>query len=261
MERANAEVCQVGTSSGRLFISPLHRRYLPPYIGDEYMHRRAFLGLLGSGGVLSTAGCTGTSETDTEGQGTEPEFTTPKPSATSTTTVPQRVREWATDAESQEATRPNGAPVSTDRTITDEPGYNQDELEYFPENQTVRYISLRSGGRPAGYDTWTFNEWGRIESAEIGARRASEVTASRLGVEGLGGGMSSPPDESEGLVIIVRIKKVLDRDGKVVSWPVATFPDLLEAAPRSVDVTLTIEGDTYTRTVPVYASYSVPQYV
>lgn len=224
------------------------------------MQRRIFLGLLCSGGVLSTAGCVGTSETDTEGRGTESEFTTPEPSATATTSVSQRVREWARDAEPQGPTRPNGDSVSAARTITDEPGYTQDELEYFPDNQTVRYVSTYSGGSPSGYDTWTFNEWGRIESAEIGAGRASEVTASRLGVNGVGGGISSPPDDSEGLVVTVRIEKMLDRDGDIVSWPVATFPDILEAAPRSVDVTLTIEGDTYTRTVPVYASYSVLQY-
>ncbi|WP_239647751.1 hypothetical protein [Natrinema altunense] len=158
--------------------------------------------------------------------------------------------------------RPDGEPVSVDRTITDDPGYEQDNVEHFPQNKTVRYVSHMSGGEPAAYDTWSFEEWGRIESAEVGATRARTVTARRLGVEEVGSGMSSPPDEAEteGLVITVQISKTLSRDGEVVSWPVATFPDLKGAAPRSVDVTLSIEGDTFSRPVPVYVSYSVMHY-
>lgn len=221
------------------------------------MQRRAFLRLLSSGGVILTTGCAGTSEPEPGEQGTA-EHTVSEPSPTATTTVPRRVREWARDAEPQGPTRPEGEPASVDQTIIDKPGYNQDNIEYFPENQTVRYVM--GSGEPEEYDTWTFNEWGRIESAEVGTRRTVQVTENRLDVEGLGRGISRPPNESGGVVVFVRIEKMLDRDGNVVSWPVTTFPDLIEGAPQSVTVTLTIEGDTYTRTVPVYADYSVLQY-
>ncbi len=229
------------------------------------MQRRRVLCLLGSSSVLGTVGCLSGTEPEPAGRDTESDPTTTAPqssAATSPTTNSSRVRQWATEADSRDPVRPDGEPVSVDRTITDDPGYEQDNVEHFPQNKTVRYVSHMSGGEPAAYDTWSFEEWGRIESAEVGATRARTVTARRLGVEEVGSGMSSPPDEAEteGLVITVQISKTLSRDGEVVSWPVATFPDLKGAAPRSVDVTLSIEGDTFSRPVPVYVSYSVMHY-
>lgn len=92
--------------------------------------------------------------------------------------------------------------------------------------------------------------------------QAGTVAANRLGVEDVGNGISNPPNETEPTspVIEVHVTKTLDRQGEVVEWPVATFPDLRAAAPRTVDVTLSIEGDTYSRTVSVYATYIIRQY-
>ena len=155
-------------------------------------------------------------------------------------------------------TRPDGAPVSVDQSIADEPGYG-DGIEYFPENRTVRYVATESGGAPSSYDTWSFETWGNIETATVDASRAQNVTAQRLGVDSVGGGVSNLPDDAEtdGLVISVAVSKGLDRDGEVTGWPVATFSNLKEVAPRSVDVTLSIEGDTFSRAMPVYVRYSI----
>jgi hypothetical protein len=169
------------------------------------------LSLVSSACGLAVAGCLGLS-------GSEPdEQETPSP-----------VREWARDAESTAPVRATGTPISLDRTITDDPGYEQDNMEYFPENRTVRYVKARIGGEPVAYDTWTFEEWGRIETATNGATRARTVSANRLDVESVGGGISSAPGDAEATnpVIVVHITKTLDREGKVVEWPVATFPDL-----------------------------------
>jgi hypothetical protein len=228
--------------------------------------RRRFLRLLGTAGLVAVAGCLG--DTDPEGgQRGEPtapatgESATPTPGPTETATDAEPVREWASDAEPTGPTRPAGAPVSVERTIADPPGYERDNREYFPENRTMRYAAYVSGGEPAGFDTWSFAEWGRIESASVGGERVRAVTADRLGVEGVGSGVSTPPAgaDTEGPVVTVVLSTSLDRDGEVLRWPVATFPELVATAPRSVDVTLTIEGDTYSRTVPVYAEYQVQQ--
>lgn len=229
------------------------------------MQRRQVICLLGSSSVLGTVGCLGSTESEPAGRETESDPTTTAPqssAATSPTTNSSRVRQWAKEADSRGPVRPDGEPISVDRTITDDPGYEQDNVEYFPQNKTVRYVKLRSGDEPLEYGTWSFEEWGEIESAEVGAARARTVTARRLGVEEVGSGMSSPPDdaETEGMVITVQISKALNRDGEVVSWPVATFPALKESAPQSVDVTLSIEGDTVSRQVPVYVSYSIMHY-
>lgn len=232
--------------------------------GTDGVKRRQALRLIGTGSVLCVTGCVADTEPIPAGHA-EPErpTTTPRsPTATATATDASRVRQWANEAEPRGPTRPDGEPVSVDRTITDEPGYEPNNLEYFPENGTVRYVKYRSGGEPAGYDTWSFEEWGRIETADAGAARVRTVTARRLGVTGIGGGIATPPEEAdtEGLVITVQVSKTLNRDGEVVSWPAATFPALVAAAPRAAEVTLSIEGDTFSRSVPVYARYTVLTY-
>lgn len=209
------------------------------------MHRRRALSLIGSSAALAVAGCLG--------------FPEPEPAGRQPTSS---VREWARDAEAKAPVRATGEPVSLDRTVTDDPGYEEDGFEYFQDNRTYRYVEARSGGEPVAYDTWPFEKWGRLKSATKGSIYAGTIAADRLDVEGVGNGISSPPDGSAATapIIGVHVTKTLDREGEVVEWPVATFPDLKEAAPRSVDVTLTIEGDTFSRTVPVYAEYIVRQY-
>lgn len=227
------------------------------------MERRQFLQLVGSTGLLGAAGCLGNSGAGPSEQGpdSEPSSSTSQSSATATGTGTANVRQWARDADPKVPTRPNGEPIITEQTITDEPGY-EDDIEYFPGNQTVRYVKLVSGGEPAAYDTWSFEEWGSIESAEVGAKRAETVTADRLGVEGVGSAISRPPKDAETdeLVIMLEVTKTVNNDDEVVNWPVATFPAIKKAAPRSVDVTLTLEGDTVSRTVPVYVRYMVMYY-
>lgn len=138
------------------------------------MQRRRALSLIGSGCVLGVAGCLGLSESDPGGQDT-----------------PSPVREWARDAESKDPVRVTGEAVRLERTITDEPGYEQDNFEYFPQNRTYRYVKARSSRETVAYDTWSFEKWGRLKSATKGAIHAGTVTVERLGVEDIASGISS----------------------------------------------------------------------
>ena len=222
---------------------------------NNNMQRRKLLCLISSGSSIAAGGCVGFGETDS----TEQE---PQSESTANTTASSHVRQWAREADAKGPSRPDGEPVSVDQSITDEPGYEQDDIEYFPQNQTVRYVKYISGGEPAAYGTWSFDEWARIETAEIGATQAQTVTAQRLDIEELRSGISSPPEdaETEGPVITLQISKEFWRDSDVVRWPVTTFPNLKRVAPHSVDVTLSIEGDTYSWIIPVYVEYVIMQY-
>jgi hypothetical protein len=214
------------------------------------MDRRELLRLVGVGGVLSTAGCFGTEDTTSTDQA--PDESPPTGTDTS------RVRQWAREADTEGPVRPTGDPVSVEETLSDEPGY-EDGFEYFPGNRTVRVVTTMSGGEPTGFESRAFDEWGHIESVEVGAERAAAVTARRLEVDRISHGLSRPPPRTErdGLVIRLELSKTLDSEGNVEQWPVATLPDLTRVAPRSVEVTLSLAGDTVTQTIPVYAQYVI----
>jgi hypothetical protein len=134
----------------------------------------------------------------------------------------------------------------------DDPGYT-DDIEYFPANGTVRYVAYRPVRGPESFETWTFEEWGRLEAATVAAERAREVTQRRLGVSGLSGGITTTP-EMDGPVAIVSVEEVRNRQGTVVETPAASLSALVGAAPRSVAVTVSLDGDPFSREVPVFAS-------
>jgi hypothetical protein len=216
------------------------------------MNRRELLRLLGLGGGFAMAGCLG----DGESRATEPRSREDSPTATDSS----RVRQWARQADANGPVRAEGEAVIVEETLTDEPGY-EDEFEYFPNNRTVRVVTATSGGEPTAFESQSFEEWGRTESVELGAERAAAVTASRLDVERILNALTTAPPgaERDGFVIMLTLEKTLDSDGEVMQWPVATFPELTRVAPRSVEVTLSLEGDTVTRTIPAYAEYVIQQ--
>lgn len=98
--------------------------------------------------------------------------------------------------------RGRGEPISVDRSLSDEPGY-EDDREYFPANKTVRYVAATSGGEPVDFETISFEEWAPTKSTEVGMKRAQEMTATRLGTDEFTAGMDVPPEtaQTEGLVI------------------------------------------------------------
>jgi hypothetical protein len=139
--------------------------------------------------------------------------------------------------------------------VTDEPGY-EDDIEYFPANETVRFVTIRNADGPVQFDTWSFEEWGSIECAEVGLERVREATADRLGTDEFGSSIGQPPGffSSNSLVVWLEVATQVE-DGETVSTPTVSLDQLANVAPGSVEATVSIKGDTFSRTVPVFAEH------
>lgn len=215
------------------------------------MDRRRFLAL-GSTSIAALTGCVGAPPRE---ETSNPNLTdNPAASIETPTTQTPETTETPPQNDSKGPVRCRGEPVSVEQSITDEPGYD-DNIEYFPSNQTVRFVVARSRDEPISFDTWTFEEWGRIETTEVGMNRAREATKNRLGTDDFSYGMGQPPDDAstDDIVIWLEIGATYDRDGETINTPSVEFTNLVDAAPRSVDSTVSLEGDEYSRTVPVFA--------
>ena len=144
--------------------------------------------------------------------------------------------------------RAQGRPVSIVRSVTDEPGFD-DEIEYYPSNRTVRFVEATSGGEPVSFGTWSLEEWGKWETAEIGGKIITDVTVDRLEVDELSElsiVIGVPPDSSSAEIPAITLMLNTDENTHV------SKSELIDTAPRSIQVTVSIEGDTYSRIVPVF---------
>ncbi|PSP75755.1 hypothetical protein BRC81_14400 [Halobacteriales archaeon QS_1_68_20] len=136
--------------------------------------------------------------------------------------------------------------------MSDDPGY-EDDLEYFPANRTVRIVVARGPDGPASFEEMPFEEWMSIEATEVALERVRSVTADRLGTSEFGSGMGRPPEDApvDGMVVWVHAT-YSERDGETVT-PAVPLARLADVAPRSVDVSVSMAGDEFSRTVPVFA--------
>ena len=210
--------------------------------------RRSYLHLLGLAVAGGLSGCLGArpsgSSPATNERSADPETSTRSPEATP---IPPD--------DPPEPVRCRGDPISVERSLTDQPGYD-DGIEYSPSNGTVRFVTVRSGGEPAGYDTWAFEEWGRIRTAEVGQEPVQEAAGDRLGTtEDLSSAIGGPPPNASvsSPAIWLDLVTQLDDEGEVYSSPSASLPELAAAAPAAADVTVSLEDDEYARSVPVFA--------
>lgn len=215
--------------------------------------RRSYLRLLGTAIGGGLAGCLGgRSERSPPTSTRDAGHATPTSPRTSGDSTPTR----SNDGEARpEPVHCRGEPVATERSVTDEPGYD-DGIEYFPSNSTVRFVSHVSGGEPARFDTWSFEEWGRIRSADVGRRAVHLAANERLGTTaGLGSGTGRPPSIASARrpVIWLYLRTRLDREGEAISEPDTSLSELATVAPKSAEVTISLDGDAYDRTVPVFA--------
>jgi hypothetical protein len=212
--------------------------------------RRRWLRLVGSLGLASVAGCLDTAEIGNGG----PTGVT----STEEATPPPEVRTWANRATPSAPVRGEGDSTTARKSVTDEPGF-RDDFEYLESIESVRYVSATSGGQPVRTETVSFERWARIQSATLGARRAARVTNDRLGTDGIDWMVGSPPPDADAdaRVITLTIVKTLDREGNIVEWPPVTLSQLVDTTPRSVDATYTLEDNSFSRTIPVYAQYEV----
>lgn len=214
------------------------------------MRRRALLAVLASTTAAGVAGCLGG-----PAPGAVPETDSPRPDSTTATPSPTATPTHTRSEPSAMPVRCRGEPVAVERSVTDEPGYD-DDIEYFPDNETVRFVTIRSGDEPLEFDTWSFEEWGAIECAEVGLERVREVTADRLETDEFGSSIGQPPEffSSDSLVIWLEVATQVE-DGETVNTPTVPLARLADVAPRSVNATVSIKGDTFSRTVPVFAEH------
>lgn len=158
-----------------------------------------------------------------------------------------------------EPVRCRGDAVSVERSVTDRPGYD-DNIEYFPSNRTVRFVSVKRGDDPVKFGTWSFEEWATFESAEAGLERTREATARRLGTADFGSSIGAPPGFAATGDVVIWVSVSSRREGgTVVETPEAPVGRLADAAPRSVDATVSLDGETFSRAVPVFAKQTVTE--
>jgi len=227
--------------------------------------RRRFLGSLALGGG-ALAGCVNRAPTDAESADGNAATTATDPATTAgsspTATVDPTTDALAAASEDDSGPlRPDGDPISVERTITDP------DLDYLPEEDAVRYPAYyrRTGRGPDGqptrttvYETTPFADWAATETASVAADEVSAVADERLaGDPTLSVGITNREGE---MAVTAELTTTLNRDGTVVSEPSTDFERVVAAVPRSVDTTIHFEGETATRTVPVWVGEMTIQY-
>lgn len=135
---------------------------------------------------------------------------------------------------SSELTRGKGEPMARERTIT---------------REAVAYLESTDAVEENG-DTQPFERWARRECVEIGAGAVVSVVDGRLDepVDGVGSGVRYL---LFGPVITVDHTVTRDRDGGVVTEPDVTLDRLIAAAPRTMTVTVVLDGRAFTAETPV----------
>jgi len=151
--------------------------------------------------------------------------------------------------------RGRGEPISVERSVTDDPGYD-DDIRHFEANGTVKVVAARSGDQPAWFETMSVGEWGAIQCAEAGLERARDVLAERLNSRRFGSGMGQPPDGSSASspVITFTVETRLGPSDQRLT-PAIPARRLAARAPRAVDATVRLDGDAVSRQVPVFAAH------
>lgn len=138
-----------------------------------------------------------------------------------------------------ELTRGQGKPAVVERTIT------RDAVTYLAETEEVE-----ENGHTLG-----FRKWARLESEEIGADTVVSVVDRRVetDVTGVGSGVRYL---LFGPVITVDHSVLRDRDGEVLSEPNVSLETVVSTAPRSLTVSVRLDGRAFTRTLPVGVGHS-----
>jgi len=131
--------------------------------------------------------------------------------------------------------RPDGQPVSTTKTVGED--------------------AVRDGA-----DTEPFDRWARWTAYEHAAETVLSVVDDRLDepVSGLGRGVRSL---LFGPVVTVDHGVTRNRDGEVVSEPNVPLDRVVSVAPRTMTVTVELNGQAATREVPVAVSESETVYL
>lgn len=136
-------------------------------------------------------------------------------------------------------TRGKGEAVTIEKTIT------RDSVEHLESTNAVRENS----------ETQPFDKWARRECAKIGTEEVVPVVDDRLdtSVDGVGSGVRYL---IFGPVITVDHTVTRNRDGSIVSEPNVTLDRLITVVPRTMTVTVTLDGQGFTKEFPVGIGHS-----
>lgn len=139
--------------------------------------------------------------------------------------------------------RGEGDPISTTATVT------RDSVEYVEATNSVRYSK----------STESFEEWARRNCVIVGSDAVMPAIDERIHtpIEGVGKGVRGL---AFGLVITVDHTIARDRDGEILSEPNMELDELVAVAPEFVTATVILEGQEYTRDVPVVVGHSETQH-
>jgi hypothetical protein len=148
--------------------------------------------------------------------------------------------------------RCQGEPVSVEQSLTDTPGYD-DGLEYFPSNETFRIVIAENSEGPAMFETVPFDEWASIKCAEASQQRAYKATKTRLGTDEFGSGIGEPSESYSGPTAVILSIQTQTRTNGTTDTPALSLSRLARVSPRSVDATVSLKDDTFSRTVAVFA--------
>jgi hypothetical protein len=144
----------------------------------------------------------------------------------------------------RELSRGQGPPATVERTV------GRDGVEYVASSDTVR-VDGRSE---------PFERWARRKCEGIGAHTVVAIVDDRLdaNLEGVGSGVRSL---LFGPVVTVDHTVTRNRDGEVVSEPNVPVDRVRVVAPRTLSVTVTLEGRRLTRRLPVGVGHGEVQYL
>jgi hypothetical protein len=215
------------------------------------VHRRAFLSTVAVGAV-SMAGCLGRAVGDDgsrDGGGSDAADGDGGESGT----VDERGSEGTLPAD---PVRCRSDPVTVEHAVTDGPEYD-DGREYFPSNETVRFVSSRGPDGPSSFGTVAFEEWASVEALDAAQERVVAATSDRLDTEAFASSIGRPPESAatDAMAVWVELSTAIE-DGEVVETPTVGLSTLADAAPRAADVTVSIDGATHTTTAPVFARHT-----
>lgn len=148
--------------------------------------------------------------------------------------------------------RCEGAPIETTKEFSDDLA-KLDDIEYLPENESVRYVAVKSGTEPVSYGQIEVSEWLDRELVRSAQERVRSVTKQRVGSAGFGSSVhDAPPDSPRQKAVFLTLTTTW-YDGEIVDTPSTEIDALVSAAPRSADVEVTFRGRTERRILPVYA--------
>jgi len=207
------------------------------------------------------AGCVSTPGTDRDATD-EPQSPGAAPTATDSTATPEDAASvTGTDTTRQGPIRPDGDPVTIERTITDP------DLDYLPDEHAIKYpayyerVGTPGDGPPTRttiYETTPFEDWAVTECASAGAKKVGSVVRSAVdGDPNLSVGITTRDDE---IAISTRQTTTKNREGEVVSEPTVPFDRVVAVTPRTVTAMVHLEDQSHTATIPVWVDEIAIQY-